>query len=332
MKLSVLITTYNLEKYIDETLKSVVEQETDFEYEILVGDDGSADKTADRVREWMDKYPSLIKLYVMDRDPDKKYHRIERASKNRINLIKHAKGEYLIFLDGDDWYTDKEKLKKQVDILDRSPGAVLCAHNINIYHSEESCEKMLNFKKEFTVEPEFYWESCMYFHSDTVMFRNVFASSKESMAVLKNPVFSKYYDDNIIVYLLLKYGKMIYIPDVMANYRQLENSSWNSVSEVEKSLINIVDYDLERRINLSFRGASKLRHVKDIFSALKNYKSITPEVKEKYLAIAERDELKTVKRILKSHAVVRFFGILGCMPYMEKEFMRVIKKKILYTK
>ena len=61
MKVSVVITTYNQEDYIEEALLSVINQEYDGEIEILVGDDCSTDNTANIIKNLTDKYPNIIK-------------------------------------------------------------------------------------------------------------------------------------------------------------------------------------------------------------------------------------------------------------------------------
>lgn len=292
MKLSVLITTYNLENYVAETLDSVLAQEVNFEYEILVGDDGSADGTIDIVREYEKKYPGKLCLFIMDRDQNKKYNRIERASKNRINLLGHASGEYLIFLDGDDVYTDKKKLQKQVDILDnpKNRDCVACAHNIYMYWNENKKHLMNDYSKEFKIDGKIYWRNTMYYHSDTLMFRNVYKNG------FPKKIHPAYYDDNIILYSLLEYGNLIYIPDVMVNYRQLENSSWNSVDDVEKHIINLLDWDIEMQINPSYRKESVIRHLYNIISVWRRRKTIPVEIREKYLKQMRRDNLINAER------------------------------------
>ena len=66
----VLITFYNQEKYVDLALKSIVNQKTDFGIKVLIGDDGSTDKTRDLVAKWIDRYPGMIELYVTERTPE----------------------------------------------------------------------------------------------------------------------------------------------------------------------------------------------------------------------------------------------------------------------
>ena len=118
MKLSVLVTFYNQKDYVDRALRSILLQNTDFEYEILVGDDGSTDGTLDKIKEWQAKYPNKISVYIMDRQEGKKYNSSFRASRNRINLLKYVKGKYFTYLDGDDYFCNNNKFQKQIAFLE----------------------------------------------------------------------------------------------------------------------------------------------------------------------------------------------------------------------
>lgn len=119
MKVTVCITTYNLERYIAQALESVLAQNTDFQYEIIVGDDCSTDGTRDILHRYQKDHPDKIRLIL---------HKTNiGVNKNDYSLINEAKGEYIAWLDGDDYWTDTDKLSKQVRILD-SHKEFSCVH------------------------------------------------------------------------------------------------------------------------------------------------------------------------------------------------------------
>ena len=110
---SVLCTAYNHEKYLREALDSMVNQETDFAYEILVSDDVSTDSTPDIIREYAARYPDKVRpflmtenLYSQGRDV---YYEV---------FFPNARGKYTAFCEGDDCWTDPTKLQRQVDFLE----------------------------------------------------------------------------------------------------------------------------------------------------------------------------------------------------------------------
>lgn len=110
IKVSILVVTYNQEKYIDVCLKSLVTQQTDFEYEIVVGDDASNDGTANVVQKYAHEYPNKIVAVLR--------HQNLGATKNSYDLWKRARGKYIAFCDGDDCWIGETRLQRQADFLD----------------------------------------------------------------------------------------------------------------------------------------------------------------------------------------------------------------------
>ena len=148
-KVSVLISFYNLAPYVDQTMESVLAQKTDFPVEILCADDGSEDGTVELLHGWEKRYPDRVRVFVMDRIPGKKYEgneRIQRMNAIRGRLFYEAKGQYVCYLDGDDFYTDDRKLQKQADILDADTAHkyVACGHNGCYYWAGHSPSKSLS--------------------------------------------------------------------------------------------------------------------------------------------------------------------------------------------
>ena len=178
VRVSVLVTVYNLEKYVAQTLESVLEQETDFRFEILVGDDGSDDGTVDIVKDFISRYPGRIELYEKNREKDKQYNRVERSAANRLGLLARAKGKYCCFLDGDDYYIDKKKLQRQADILDDPANAdcVLCAHNLYLSYEDGRMIPLSSAKKERKISLKEYW-TMMFIQANAMMFRNIYADN-----------------------------------------------------------------------------------------------------------------------------------------------------------
>ena len=111
---SICCITYNQEQYIAQTIESFLMQKVDFKYEILINDDASTDRTADIIREYEKKYPDIIKPI---------YQSINQYSRGITNPsgafnYPRASGKYIAMCEGDDYWTDIYKLKKQVDFLE----------------------------------------------------------------------------------------------------------------------------------------------------------------------------------------------------------------------
>lgn len=282
MKVSVLITTYNLEKYIAKTLDTVLGQKTDFDYEIIVGDDGSVDGTRDIVGEYISRFGSKISMYVMPRDniDAKQINLVERSSANRLNILKKAKGEYICFLDGDDFYTDSHRLSRMVAILDdpANSDCIMCAHNLAMYYGQDVVfdapiegARLSRARKSHKWSVNDYWP-LEFIQANGMMFRNIYKdklSYKASLEQMFENVdgLKANFDDNNITYSFLAQGKMYYIPDVMGAYRQVEGSSWNSNDDLKKAASNMIGASIEGLIDnylaISNEQLSEARHYKD---------------------------------------------------------------------
>ena len=121
IKVSVCVVTYNQEKYIAECLQSLVDQETDFKFEIIVGEDCSTDKTREIVLEFQKKYPDIVKPLLHEKNVG--------PVENIIATYKQAKGKYIAHMDGDDLALP-DKLQIQADALDQNPDCVICSHDM----------------------------------------------------------------------------------------------------------------------------------------------------------------------------------------------------------
>ena len=236
---TVMVTFYNQKQYIGDSLNSVFGQKTNFEYEVLCGDDGSSDGTYEELLLWKAKYPDRCNVFQMPREQGKKYEPIIRVSNNRFNLLKHAQGKYVIFLDGDDYYTDMYKLQKQVDMLEKNPDCMACGHPIDmVWDGNPNKKQVLGYITDFPIKlsNRSYWSFC-WLHSNTFLFKNVYKNSE-----LIEYINSDFFDDNLITAYFIKYGKVIYMPDIMAAYRQIQESSWNNRNEVQKAYVNYKVY------------------------------------------------------------------------------------------
>ncbi len=123
-----LLMTYNHAGLIEQAVESALAQEVDGGHEILIIDDFSTDDTGEIVRAYGDKYPDVIRLLPSEQNMG---NPAVRARGTRA-----ARGAYVALLDGDDYWTSPQKLRKQVAFLDRRPDCAICFHNaIVVYDS-----------------------------------------------------------------------------------------------------------------------------------------------------------------------------------------------------
>lgn len=123
-KLQVVCLTYNHEKYIRQALDGFVMQKTSFPFEVLIGDDASTDKTPEIIQEYAKRYPDIIKPFLRKKNLG--------AQQNSLDLLRRVNAEYLALCEGDDYWTDPQKLQIQVDFLDKHINYNGCWHNAEI--------------------------------------------------------------------------------------------------------------------------------------------------------------------------------------------------------
>lgn len=121
---SVILLTFDHQDFIVQCLDSVLAQKTDFDFEILIGEDHSSDHTAKICQDYAKNHPERIKLLKRD-------HNLG-LPENLIQTIAEAKGTYIAFQEGDDYWTNPLKLQHQVDILKKDDQLLACTHNVRV--------------------------------------------------------------------------------------------------------------------------------------------------------------------------------------------------------
>ncbi|MCH5229373.1 MAG: glycosyltransferase [Muribaculaceae bacterium] len=117
IKVTVIVATYNQEDTISRTLDSILVQDIDFNMEIIIGDDASTDSTGDICRNYQERYPDIIRYIRNDIN--------KGVRDNYIDCVLEARGEYIADLAGDDFWIRKDKLKREVAVLDQQKDVVL---------------------------------------------------------------------------------------------------------------------------------------------------------------------------------------------------------------
>lgn len=115
--------TYNHGPYLAQAIESVLNQQTKYPFELIICDDASTDGAREIAIEYAKKDPRVV-LSLQDENT--------RFTKNFIDGCSHIKGKYLAFCEGDDYWTDTEKLEKQVSFLEEHPDFTVCAHRVQI--------------------------------------------------------------------------------------------------------------------------------------------------------------------------------------------------------
>ncbi len=237
IKLSILLLVYNVEKYVAQALDSILEQEVDFNYEILVGDDCATDGTRKIVEEYQKQYPEKIALHFSDTNRGNAY--------NFVSLHRRSRGRYFTVLDGDDYWIDRTKLQKQIDFLDDNPDFTVCAHNSYLLDGGRNgeMEKIYEYNEDGHKYPlvcEDFSDLvlggyCPYMHTSSLIYRRD-PEKDLDFEQWKKP----YYRGDLIRTLYYgEKGKVKYMDEVMSVYRLHGDGIFTRLSKIEREIRHI---------------------------------------------------------------------------------------------
>lgn len=227
MKVSVLTITYNHEKYVAQAIESVLMQEVNFDYELVIGEDCSTDKTREIVVEYQKKYPNRIRLLLNEKNMG--------MNRNFVQTYHACKGQYIALLEGDDYWTSPQKLQKQVDFLDKHPDFVICFHNVQIIYEDDAKESSLYNIDQQEVSSIENLFSCNFINTASCLFRNkLFSKFPEWIYKLS-------FADWPLHILNAEYGKIMYINEAMGVYRIHKGGIWSCLAAYNPKKRIIID-------------------------------------------------------------------------------------------
>lgn len=233
---SICCITYNQEKYIAEALDGFLMQETDFNFEIIIGDDCSKDATRAIIEEYSEKYPGKIRLLTNDEN--------QGAVKNILKTLSAANGKYIAMCDGDDYWTDSRKLQMQVDFMEMNSDSSICCHYSRVINEIGD----LVYEDNNPVPLEFIYEDVLLGRKDetrvcTMMMRNTDHLKNIKCQEWFYQVYSA--DTFFKLYVLSKSKAKLYVlPEVMAVYRLHEKGVWSMIDSQVRKRKMIDDFNI----------------------------------------------------------------------------------------
>lgn len=134
IKVSILCNVFNHGKFLERTLQGFVEQQTDFEYEVIIHDDASTDDSPSIIRRYAEAFPSL---FVPILETENQYSKGVPITKSITLPL--ARGKYIALCEGDDFWVDSSKLQRQFDFLETHLDYSLCLHNAYVIDEYLGC-------------------------------------------------------------------------------------------------------------------------------------------------------------------------------------------------
>jgi glycosyltransferase involved in cell wall biosynthesis len=255
--MSVSMITYQHAPYIRAALESILMQQADFPYEICIGEDGSTDGTRDICIEYVEKYPDRIRLFLRNRqNPARRKYKVPFML-NTADTWNACRGKYIAMLEGDDYWTHPDKLRRQVASLESDPTATVSAHYVNTVSEKRPWEAYTIPSRpldEFTLD--LVLRDLTYLHTSSLVVRRNRAIHWDDFAQWSCG------DVPILISSLL-HGKGLMLPAIMSVYRLNDGGVYSAQSDVVK-LKNVHDNSdkLRRLVPDESQEAFQTGHVK----------------------------------------------------------------------
>ncbi len=214
---SVVCLCYNHEKTVAQAIESVLAQKTDFPFELIVHDDASSDSTPDIVRAYAEQYPDII-VPVLQTE-----NKMQTCNIAETYISPLLRGEYVAVCEGDDYWTDPEKLELQVGAMRADPGITMCFHAVTQVLPGGETQLCRPCKETGAVSPGLVVKrGGMFCPSVSLLVRRDVAD--------RWPAYRRQADvyDYPLQVLSASAGKVWYIDRVMAAYRFQYGNSWTA--------------------------------------------------------------------------------------------------------
>jgi glycosyltransferase involved in cell wall biosynthesis len=214
---SIVMLAYNHEKFIAQAIEGVLMQQTNFDFELVIGEDFSPDKTRQICLDYEAKYPEKVRVLKREKNLG------GGGQPNFIDCYKNTKdSKFIALCEGDDYWTSPHKLQKQVDFLEKNADFVICFHNTEIvqppdprwgnrgnYQLNDDLEKDIFMLDDLIGEDEIWFMA-----TASVMYR------RSAIGDLPGWFVNTKSGDIPLHILAARNGKIKYINEMMAAYRK----------------------------------------------------------------------------------------------------------------
>lgn len=211
--------TYNHESFIAEAIEGVLMQETDFLYQLVIGEDYSTDNTLEICKKYAANYPEKIKLLSSEKNWG--------MNSNYNRTFEACSAKYIALCEGDDYWTDPLKLQKQVDFLEENEDFGMVCTDYHKYYQESgkfkyNCFKFDKYKNEVKFEDYVLDRSTI--GTKTVVLRNRLLADYTKEVLVDLNIQFNVGDSPLWLYVAIK-SRIKVLKDVTAVYRILNNSA-----------------------------------------------------------------------------------------------------------
>jgi len=244
---SVGLVVYNHEKYLAQAIDSILMQEVNFAYELVIGDDMSTDNSRDVILAYKEKYPDKITLLFQEKNVG--------GTKNIYDIFMKARGKYVACLEADDYWIDAKKLQKQVDFLESNRDYLGVSHLIEArdmdgkyISTQPSSPKIIG--KDATAD---LFLKGYHFSAVATVFRNIFLDKTSDYSIYYKA--HKFVGDLTMCMILLDKGKIRVLNEALSAYRCRNIEGETNYNSIRNDLQKYSDHmQLLNAITIYFAG------------------------------------------------------------------------------
>jgi glycosyltransferase involved in cell wall biosynthesis len=219
MKINIVVTAYNHEKYIAQCMESVLCQVGDFQMEVIVGDDASTDNTREILEGFQHSHPGVVSLLPAGPNLG--------VTGNLKRCLDACSGDFIAVCEGDDYWTDTHKLQRQMDCLQLHPDYSMCFSALRLYFQDTN-----TFVLNVLPERDFL-------QTEDLISRNYIANfsccmyRESTVRRLPSGIFDMFIADWMFNIACSQLGTIGFIRDPLSVYRIHSRGAWSGMLPVQ---------------------------------------------------------------------------------------------------
>ena len=323
-KMTIIMPSYNNGQYIRQALDSILMQEVDFDYQIIITDDCSQDDSPEIIKEYESKYPEkILALYAEENC---------RLFRNVLKALKEMDSEYFCVLDPDDYWTDKKRLQKAVDFLDKNQEYTIYATNLHKIFPDGSVGMkycLPGVQTHTSTYEDYIHGKAILSCTPSSTYRNIYFSDgipKEYMDLIDSPYEEIFRADTARNIIHLTRGKAYFVNESVGCCRVYGTGLYSSMAAYERA-ITVAYADIafwqffkkkDEAEHISFVSKFFKDAIKEIL--LETVSGTIPKLSEKY-----KTYFQTVSEWLQAHRVVKKGGRI---PFSLRKFGELWDKTV----
>lgn len=283
IKVSIICTTYNHERFVAQALDGFVNQKTSFNFEVIVHDDASMDDTPDIILAYEKRYPGLIAPILQSENL------YSRGLSPAAYTYPKARGEYIALCEGDDWWIDPLKLEKQIGYMESNPGCTFCFSNARLY--DEGAGRFASDMLPGTEQDQRVLESGDYLDVSDMIKMSFIPTATfvfRKADYLRLPAFPQeaFRGDRFLQLVLTSFGYAHYLDEVVSVYR-VNNP---------KSMMSVWAKDPEAGLKAA-KGYVRLYEEFDSYTNGRYHDAIAEQlVERRYIVFAKENDYRSLRK------------------------------------